>query len=160
MPPHVRRGGTRGRSNTPRHAAQARAGLSAGRSAAANKRIRRVRWILQEARQVRGPERRASAKNPQAETKPDQARPRKQAWIFLDSFVRFGAFQGVASNPNRNNFLSYPSATPGLHPRRNARWPPAGALAPSQARGGLFVTPALSAPQSEGAKATAAPCSA
>src|SRR5271165_7027573 len=33
MPPHVRRGGTRGRSNTPRHAAQARAGLSAGRSA-------------------------------------------------------------------------------------------------------------------------------
>src|SRR5271157_1056418 len=49
MPPHVRRGGTRGRSNTPRHAAQARAGLSAGRSAAANKRIRRVRWSLQEA---------------------------------------------------------------------------------------------------------------
>src|SRR5271157_3845750 len=33
MPPHVRRAGTRGRSNTPRHAAQARAGLSAGRSA-------------------------------------------------------------------------------------------------------------------------------
>src|SRR5271155_471396 len=33
MPPHVRRGGTRGRSNTPRHATQARAGLSAGRSA-------------------------------------------------------------------------------------------------------------------------------
>src|SRR5271166_983060 len=33
MPPHVRRGGTRGRSNTPRHAAQACAGLSAGRSA-------------------------------------------------------------------------------------------------------------------------------
>src|SRR5271165_1401623 len=33
MPPHVRRGGTRGRSNTPRHPAQARAGLSAGRSA-------------------------------------------------------------------------------------------------------------------------------
>src|SRR5271166_7078544 len=33
MPPHVRRRGTRGRSNTPRHAAQARAGLSAGRSA-------------------------------------------------------------------------------------------------------------------------------
>ena len=33
MPPHVRRGGTRGRSNTPRHAAQARAGLSASRSA-------------------------------------------------------------------------------------------------------------------------------
>src|SRR5271165_5572841 len=32
MPPHVRRGGTRGRSNTPRHPAQARAGLSAGRS--------------------------------------------------------------------------------------------------------------------------------
>src|SRR5271165_5259356 len=49
MPPHVRRGGTRGRSNTPRHAAQTRAGLSAGRSAPANKRIRRVRWILQEA---------------------------------------------------------------------------------------------------------------
>src|SRR5271166_1710072 len=33
MPPHVRRGGARGRSNTPRHAAQARADLSAGRSA-------------------------------------------------------------------------------------------------------------------------------
>src|SRR5271163_4291567 len=33
MPPHVRRGGTRGRSNTPRHATQACAGLSAGRSA-------------------------------------------------------------------------------------------------------------------------------
>src|SRR5208282_3971718 len=33
MPPHVRPGGTRGRSDTPRHAAQARAGLSAGRSA-------------------------------------------------------------------------------------------------------------------------------
>src|SRR5208282_3735046 len=33
MPPHVRRRGTRGRSNTPSHAAQARAGLSAGRSA-------------------------------------------------------------------------------------------------------------------------------
>src|SRR5208337_5555848 len=33
MPPHVRRGGTRGRSNTPRHAVQARAALSAGRSA-------------------------------------------------------------------------------------------------------------------------------
>src|SRR5271157_1658920 len=33
MPPHVRRGGARGRSNTPRHAAQARASLSAGRSA-------------------------------------------------------------------------------------------------------------------------------
>src|SRR5271166_107925 len=33
MPPHVRRGGTRGRSNTPRHPAQARAGLSVGRSA-------------------------------------------------------------------------------------------------------------------------------
>src|SRR5271157_6050721 len=33
MPPHVRRAGTRGRSNTPPHAAQARAGLSAGRSA-------------------------------------------------------------------------------------------------------------------------------
>src|SRR5271167_1168147 len=32
MPPHVRRGGARGRSNTPRHAAQARADLSAGRS--------------------------------------------------------------------------------------------------------------------------------
>src|SRR5208337_3977371 len=33
MPPHVRRGGARGRSNTPPHAAQARAGLSAARPA-------------------------------------------------------------------------------------------------------------------------------
>src|SRR5271165_6613927 len=33
------------------------------------------------------------AKFPQADPKPDQARPRKWAWIVLDSFVRFEAFQ-------------------------------------------------------------------
>jgi hypothetical protein len=41
------------------------------------------------------------AKFPQAEPKPDQEKPRKRAWIFLDFFVRFGAFQWVTSNPEK-----------------------------------------------------------
>ena len=44
---------------------------------------------------------RLGAKLLQTEPKPDQARPRKRAWIFLDSFVRFGAFQSVTGGPNK-----------------------------------------------------------
>src|SRR5271157_3656732 len=49
MPPHVRRGGTRGRSNTPRHPAQARAGLCAprtqGKFAAFDEFCKRLLWM-------------------------------------------------------------------------------------------------------------------
>src|SRR5271166_2872101 len=41
------------------------------------------------------------AKLLQAKPNPDQAGPRKWAWIFLDSFVRFGAFQWVTGSPNQ-----------------------------------------------------------
>jgi len=50
--------------------------------------------------------RRPRAKFLQAESKPVQAGPRKRAWIFLDSFVRFGAFQWVMSIPNEKKFPS------------------------------------------------------
>src|SRR5271165_2011432 len=46
---------------------------------------------------------RLQAKFLQAEPNPDQAGPRKWAWIFLDSFVRFGAFQWVTGGPNQKN---------------------------------------------------------
>src|SRR5208337_4226484 len=39
----------------------------------------------------------------QAEPNPDQAGPRKWAWIVLDFFVRFGAFQWVTSAPKQKN---------------------------------------------------------
>jgi len=41
------------------------------------------------------------AKSNPSQPKPDQEKPRKRAWIFLDSFVRFGAFQRVTSNPKQ-----------------------------------------------------------
>jgi len=41
------------------------------------------------------------AKFLQAAPKPVQAEPRNQACIFLDSFVRFGAFQRLTSNPSQ-----------------------------------------------------------
>ena len=44
----------------------------------------------------------ASVKFPQAEPNADQAGRRKWAWIVLDSFVRFGAFQRLTGTPNQN----------------------------------------------------------
>src|SRR5271166_1063627 len=46
----------------------------------------------------------------QAEPNPDQARPRKWAWIVLVSFVRFGAFQCVTGSPNQKCNSRVPSA--------------------------------------------------
>jgi hypothetical protein len=34
-------------------------------------------------------------------SKENQIKPRKKAWISLDSFGRFGAFQWVTANPNK-----------------------------------------------------------
>src|SRR5271166_6094651 len=56
------------------------------------------------------------AKSPQAEPKPDQEKPRKRAWIFLDFFVRFEAFQWVTSNPNQKNSFLGPFAPSGAAP--------------------------------------------
>jgi len=49
-----------------------------------------------------------AAKYPQAEPKPDQARPRKRAWIFLDSFVRFVLFHWLTRKPKTKNVTPKP----------------------------------------------------
>ena len=54
-------------------------------------------------RNARSTGRPSEAKFLQAEPKPDQAKPRKWAWIFLDFFVQFRAFQWVTGNPNEKN---------------------------------------------------------
>jgi hypothetical protein len=41
---------------------------------------------------------------PPNKSKLNQGNPRKSAWISLDSFGRFGAFQRVATNPNKKIF--------------------------------------------------------
>jgi hypothetical protein len=38
---------------------------------------------------------------PPNKAKENQIKPRKKAWISLDSFGRFGAFQRVTRNPNK-----------------------------------------------------------
>src|SRR5208337_1666380 len=54
------------------------------------------------------PPEKAPAKFLQAEPNPDQAGPRKWAWILLDSFVRFGAFQEVTGSPNQKSKTRLP----------------------------------------------------
>ena len=60
------------------------------------------------------------AQIPPSRTKPDQAGPRKWAWIFLDSFVQFEAFQWVTGNSNQKMQLP--------------RWRPVGASRPASIR--------------------------
>jgi hypothetical protein len=45
-----------------------------------------------------------------SKTKEIQGNPREKAWISLDSFGRFGAFQWVTANPNKKRF--FPSFSP------------------------------------------------
>src|SRR5208337_4169162 len=70
-------------------------------------------------------ERTAEAVTPrflQAEPKPVQTGPRKRAWIFLDFFVRFGAFQWVASSPSqKSNFRRLENLAPAGRDRRGPR---------------------------------------
>jgi hypothetical protein len=42
-------------------------------------------------------------------SKLNQGKPRKNAWISSDSFVRIGAFQGVTANPNKKIFSGFDS---------------------------------------------------
>src|SRR5271166_4763136 len=60
------------------------------------------------------------AQIPPSRAKPDQAGPRKWAWIFLDSFVRFEAFQWVTGNSNQKMQLP--------------RWRPVGTSRPASIR--------------------------
>ena len=53
----------------------------------------------------------------QAEPKPVRAGPRKRAWIFLDSFVRFGAFQRVTSDPSQKRATCDGPAAPRIRHR-------------------------------------------
>src|SRR5271166_4396855 len=67
--------------------------------------------------------RKASGQFLQSEPNPDQAGPRKWAWIVLDSFVRFGAFQEVTGNPNQKTQLPrLRRASGGQHASRPIAW--------------------------------------
>src|SRR5208337_4712279 len=67
--------------------------LRAGRG-----RARRV-LVAEPGGRDRGPRLRPNSSKP--DPKPEQAKPRTRDWSFLDSFVRFGAFQRVTGNPRQ-----------------------------------------------------------
>jgi hypothetical protein len=60
-------------------------------------------------------------------SKKNQIKPRKKAWISLDSFGRFGAFQWVTANPNKKVLFACGSrlrlclSLPGAHSERSFR---------------------------------------
>ena len=58
------------------------------------------------------------------QTKPKeiQGKPRKKAWISLESLGRIGTFQWVTANPNKKFSSGNPSSSPGEPPKRREGW--------------------------------------
>jgi hypothetical protein len=68
-----------------------------------------------------GPSTQPNGESPANKSKENQIKPRKKAWISLDSFGRIGAFQWVAANPNKKTFFLAARVSGCASPHRIAR---------------------------------------